>query len=58
MKKFMVTYGSISEYYETKEEAIAEAINDGRLGIRRPNELMKYNEKTDKFEVIGTFNRK
>ena len=57
-RKFMVTFGSLTEYYATKEEAIREALEDARRGIRTPNKLCKYNEKTDKFEVIGTFNRK
>ena len=54
-RKFMVIFGSLTEYYTTEEEAVREALEDANCGIRTPNKLYKYNEKTDKFEVIGTF---
>ena len=56
--KFMVQYGSIFDYYATKEEAITDAINDARLGIRTANFLFKLNEETKEYEKIGEFGRK
>ena len=56
--KFMVQYGSTFDYYTTKEEAITDAINDARLGIRTANFLFKLNEETKEYEKIGEFGRK
>lgn len=56
--KFMVQYGSTFDYYTTKEEAIKDAINDARLGIRTANFLFKLNEETKEYEKIGEFGRK
>ena len=58
MMKFMVQYGSLFDYYATEEEAIAEALEYARRGIRTANTLYKLNEKTGTYEKIGEFSRK
>lgn len=56
--KYMVQYGSLFDYYATKEEAIADALEDARRGIRTANALYEYNEKEDKYIKIGEFTRR
>ena len=57
-RNYKVTSGVVTKYYSTKEEAIAETMRLAKLGIRLGDELYKLNEKTDKYELIGTFRRK
>ena len=60
MMKFMVQYGSLFDYYATQEDAIKDAMENARRGIRTANALYKLNKKTGTYEKIGEFkfNRK
>ena len=57
-RNYKVSGGAVTKYYNTKEEAIADTMRLAKLGIRSGDTLYKLNEKTDKYEQIGTFCRK
>lgn len=56
-RNYKVAGGAVTKYYNTKEEAISETMRLSKLGIGFGNELYKYNETTDRYELIGTFRR-
>lgn len=43
--------------FDTKQEAIEWAIEQGKLGLATPQKLMKYDAVNDTYKVVGNFTR-